>query len=177
MSLRHAVLGLIAEMDGASGYDLLKMFEISLGNVWPARQSQLYGELGKLTEAGLIEVAEEGPRGRKEYRITEPGRVELHRWLVDVEPKPNRRDDALLRVFFLGLLSPEEARDYMRGHIDHLDRRLDDLMDLEKALTWGDDDLSVHGRLAVEYGKRYLAMRRGWFDWALREIESPGERR
>lgn len=40
MSLRHAVLGLIAEMDGASGYDLLKVFEISLGNVWrPGRAS------------------------------------------------------------------------------------------------------------------------------------------
>lgn len=177
MSLRHAVLGLIAEMDGASGYDLLKTFEISLGNVWPARQSQLYGELGKLTDAGLIEVAEEGPRGRKEYRITGPGRAELHRWLVDVEPKPNRRDDALLRIFFLGQVAPEEAQDYMRRHVDVMGRRLDELTALEQKVDWGDDDLSVYGRLAIEYGKRYLAMRRDWFDWAMHEIKALDERR
>jgi DNA-binding PadR family transcriptional regulator len=170
------MLGLIAEMDGASGYDLLKMFEISLGNVWPARQSQLYGELRKLTAAGLIEVAEEGPRGRKEYRITEPGRAELHHWLVDVEPKPAGRDDALLRVFFLGLLSPAEARSYMGRHVDELERELDDLRALEKDIDWDDDDLSVYGRLAMEYGKRYMAMRRDWFDWALREIGDMAER-
>ncbi|TDD68025.1 PadR family transcriptional regulator [Actinomadura darangshiensis] len=172
MSLRHAVLGLIAEMDGASGYDLLKRFEISLGNVWPARQSQLYGELGKLDDAGLIEVAEEGPRGRKAYRITESGRAELHRWMVTVPAKPNRRDEGLLRVFFLGLLEPGEARHYLRGHAEGLGAYLDELSALEKDIEWGDDDLSVYGRLVMEYGKRFAVMRRDWAQWALEEIQA-----
>ncbi len=42
MSLRHALLGLLSE-GPASGYDLLKLFDNSLANVWPATQSQLYG--------------------------------------------------------------------------------------------------------------------------------------
>ena len=79
MSLRHAVLGLLADRT-ASGYDLMKLFDVSLANVWPATQSQLYSELGKLAEAGLIDVSAEGPRGRKEYTITEKGRAELRRW-------------------------------------------------------------------------------------------------
>ena len=75
MSLRHAVLGLLA--DGpASGYDLLKMFDRSLAFVWPASQSQLYGELNRLADDGLIEVSNEGPRGRKDYAITDQGRAE-----------------------------------------------------------------------------------------------------
>ncbi|WP_433474139.1 PadR family transcriptional regulator [Spirillospora sp. CA-142024] len=176
MSLRHAVLGLIAEMDGASGYDLLKMFEISLGNVWPARQSQLYGELGKLADAGLIEVAEEGPRGRKAYRITEAGRVELRHWLVEVPVKVGRRDEALLRVFFLGLAEPGEAQGYLRRHMEGLGEYLDELKVLEKNIDWGDDDLSVYGRLVMEYGKRFAAMRRDWFEWALREVTALDER-
>ena len=45
-----------------------------MANVWPATQSQLYGELNKLADAGLIVVSDIGPRGRKEYRITEAGR-------------------------------------------------------------------------------------------------------
>ncbi|PRC47663.1 PadR family transcriptional regulator, partial [Mycobacterium sp. ITM-2017-0098] len=43
MSLRIAALGLLAE-GPASGYDLLKLFEKSMANVWPATQSQLYSE-------------------------------------------------------------------------------------------------------------------------------------
>ncbi|MFA1540002.1 hypothetical protein [Actinomadura monticuli] len=54
---------------------------------------------------------------------------------------------------------------------------LDDLKELEKNVDWGDDDLSVYGRLAIEYGKRYMAMRRDWFDWAMREIRTIDERR
>ncbi|GAA3053757.1 hypothetical protein GCM10020000_39620 [Streptomyces olivoverticillatus] len=62
MSLRHAMLGLLADRP-ASGYDLMKRFETSLSNVWPATQSQVYGELGKLAKSGLLKVAAEGPRG------------------------------------------------------------------------------------------------------------------
>ena len=69
MSLRHAVLGLLAD-EPASGYDLLKVFDRSLAFIWPATQSQLYGELNRLADDGLIEVTHQGPRGRKDYSIT-----------------------------------------------------------------------------------------------------------
>src|SRR3954462_7840845 len=99
MSLRHAVLGMLDEAP-ASGYDLLKRFEQAMSNVWAATQSQLYGELGKLEKAGLIRVLAEGPRGRKEYEITEDGRVELRHWLVEVKPHRSPRNEVLLRVYF-----------------------------------------------------------------------------
>ena len=112
MSLRHAALGLLA--DGpASGYDLLKTFDRSLAFIWPATQSQLYGELNRLADDGLIEVSHEGPRGRKDYTITEQGRAELERWITDVEPDRIRRNEALLRVFFLGTVGPEHAKAYL----------------------------------------------------------------
>ena len=98
MSLRIAALGLLAHEPG-SGYDLLKHFEKSMANVWPATQSQLYGELNKLADTGLIEVSDIGPRGRKEYRITEAGRAELRRWVTDPHDVPPFRSAELLRVF------------------------------------------------------------------------------
>ena len=85
MSLRHGLLGLLA--DGpASGYDLLRRFDNSLVNVWPASQSQLSPELNKLARDGRVEVVEEGGRHRKTYGITEAGRAELRHWLVEVPP-------------------------------------------------------------------------------------------
>src|SRR6185312_12502452 len=112
VSLRMAALGLLAQQP-ASGYDLLRTFEKSMANVWPATQSQLYGELNKLADAGLIEVADIGPRGRKEYRVTAAGRTELRRWIGDPSDDPPLRRPDLLRVFLLGELSPTAARRYV----------------------------------------------------------------
>ncbi|MEW2355857.1 PadR family transcriptional regulator [Spirillospora sp. NPDC029432] len=170
MSLRHAVLGLIAEVPGCSGYDLLKTFEVSLGHVWSATQSQLYGELGKLTADGLIEVTAEGPRGRKEYRATEAGRGELRRWLTETSPRTARRDESILRVFFLGSLEPAQARDYLRGLAAGAGGEHETLTELERTLDAQGGDPSDFGRIALEYGKRYMAMRRDWAEWAAGQI-------
>ncbi|MFF4530723.1 PadR family transcriptional regulator [Streptomyces sp. NPDC001407] len=175
MSLRHAMLGLLADQP-ASGYDLMKRFETSLSNVWPATQSQVYGELGKLAKSGLLEVAAEGPRGRKEYAITEAGRAELHSWLTEAAPQQARRSDALLRVFFLNHLTPLEATAYLLGEADRAAGQHGALEELEKKIDWGDDPLSVNGRLALEYGLRFTAMREEWARWAAEEITAPKEK-
>ncbi len=60
-----------------------------MANVWPATQSQLYGELNKLADSGMIEVSDIGPRGRKEYRVTEAGRAELLRWITNPQDDPS----------------------------------------------------------------------------------------
>ena len=109
VSLRYAALGLLAQQPG-SGYDLLKRFENSMANVWPATQSQLYGELNKLADAGLIEVTDIGPRGRKEYRVTKAGREDLLRWMTAADDDPPFRSAGLLRVFLLGEMPPDLAR-------------------------------------------------------------------
>ncbi|MFI6604102.1 PadR family transcriptional regulator [Nonomuraea sp. NPDC050536] len=169
MSLRHAVLGLLSERT-ASGYDLLKMFDVSLSNVWPATQSQLYAELGKLADAGLVSVAAEGPRGRKEYAITEAGRAELRHWLTEVEPTAVTRSDMLLRVFFLSQVDPEQARAYLRRRAENVGKRLEHLEDIKPFVESGHDNLSVYGRLALEYGLRLGRVQREWAEWAEGQI-------
>ncbi|MEU6666409.1 PadR family transcriptional regulator [Streptomyces sp. NPDC046727] len=169
MSLRHALLGLLSERR-ASGYDLLKTFETSLVNVWPATQSQIYTELTKLAGAGLITVAAEGPRGRKEYEITGEGMAELRHWLTEVAPQRNTRSDILLRVFFLGVLRPEQARGYLTELIEMSAESHERLRQLHDSIDWDDDSLSVYGRIALEYGLRFNAMRREWAEWAAEQI-------
>ena len=169
MSLRHAVLGLLAN-GPASGYDLLKAFDISLANVWPATQSQLYGELGKLDTAGLIKVAFEGPRGRKAYEITDEGRDELRHWLIEVEPTRVRRSDMLLRVFFLNTVTPAEAAAYLSREAAHAVGMSGELERLVTSIPWGDDPLSVYGRIALEWGLRFYRMQAEWADWASDQV-------
>src|SRR4051794_41783328 len=98
VSLRMAALGLLAQEPG-SGYDLLRHFQNSMANVWPATQSQLYGELNKLADSGLIEVSDIGPRGRKAYRVTEAGHAEVPRWVTHPPGDPPRGRAGLFGAF------------------------------------------------------------------------------
>ena len=139
MSLRMAALGLLAQEPG-SGYDLLKHFEKSMANVWPATQSQLYGELNKLADAGLIEVSDMGPRGRKEYRITEAGRAELQRWVANPHDDPPFRSPGLLRVFLLGEVPADQARKHVVAMAEHADAEIKRLEELRDSIDWTDVD-------------------------------------
>lgn len=170
MSLRHALLGLLAGRT-ASGYDLLKLFNTSLANVWPATQSQIYTELNKLADADLIAVEAEGPRGRKQYALTDEGLAELRHWLTETEPHQNRRSEVLLRVFFLGVVDRAQAREYLTGLAAMITEEENALRELEQAIDWDEGDLSVYGRIALEYGLRFNAMRREWAEWAADQIK------
>ncbi|MFF3667834.1 PadR family transcriptional regulator [Microtetraspora malaysiensis] len=169
MSLRHAMLGLLAR-GPASGYDLLKLFEISLSNVWPATQSQLYSELGRLADTGLVKVVAEGPRGRKEYAITDEGLAELRHWITEVEPNRSRRSDMLLRVFFLNTVEPEQARQYLRDRAAAAVTQHEGLAKIREFIADEQDALSVYGRIAMEWGLRFSAMQQEWAEWAAEEI-------
>ena len=169
MSLRFAALGLQAQQPG-SGYDLLRRFEYSMANVWPATQSQLYGELNKLAGDGLIEVSDVGPRGRKEYRVTEQGRAALAQWLTHPQDDPPHRSAPLLRVFLLGELPPDQARDHLVAIAAHADSELARLQHQHDSLQpWGDSDEEFYGGAALQYGLRTAEMEG---DWARAQVEA-----
>ncbi|BBX89037.1 PadR family transcriptional regulator [Mycolicibacterium boenickei] len=171
MSLRMAALGLLAQHPG-SGYDLLKRFEKSMANVWPATQSQLYGELNKLAHTGLIEVSAIGPRGRKEYRITPAGRTELNRWITNPADDPPERSAGLLRVFLLGELPRDQALDHLAALASHADAEVERLRGLEASIPWSDSDEDLYGHAALEYGLRFNAMQAQWARWLTETIDN-----
>ncbi|HEX4225252.1 MAG TPA: PadR family transcriptional regulator [Pseudonocardiaceae bacterium] len=169
MSLRHALLGLLAEHP-ASGYDLIKQFETSLAMVWPAQQSQVCGELTRLDENGLIEVTGTGARNRREYGITDAGREELRRWLTQPDVDIAYRSAALLRVFFLWTLNREEATKYLDDFAEHNRERLAALESVRDNAEWVGDPVQVCGRLALEFGIRGSKNGMEWGQWATEQL-------
>jgi DNA-binding PadR family transcriptional regulator len=170
VSLRYAALGLLAQHPG-SGYDLLKRFENSMANVWPATQSQLYGELNKLADAGLIEVTDIGPRGRKEYRVTEAGREDLLRWMTDADDDPPFRNAGLLRIFLLGEMPPDLARAHVIAVAEHADAQRARYEQLRAYVERDDIDADFYGRAALEFGIRRTVMEAEWARWLLNQID------
>jgi DNA-binding PadR family transcriptional regulator len=171
VSLRIAALGLLAQHPG-SGYDLLRLFQKSMANVWPATQSQLYGELNKLADTGLIEVADVGPRGRKVYRITAAGQAELRRWITDTRDDPPVRLPGLLRVFLLGEVGRDQARQYLSDMAAHADAEVARYEALRDSTDWDADDGVFFARMALEYGLRRSATEAEWARWVLAEIDA-----
>src|SRR3954452_23355114 len=109
MSLRHAVLGLLA-VEPATGYELAHKFDVSLSTAWHASHSQIYPELARLTEAGMVEVIGEGARNSRTYAVTEAGRAELREWMLRHEPNRSQRSETAVRWFLVALLDPEDRR-------------------------------------------------------------------
>jgi DNA-binding PadR family transcriptional regulator len=142
-----------------------------MANVWPATQSQLYGELNKLADAGMIEVSDIGPRGRKEYRITEAGRAELRRWVTNPQDDPPFRSTALLRVFLLDAIPWDQAREHIVAMGQHAEGEIKRLEDLRDSVDWTGADSLFYGRAALEYGLRMNAMEADWANWLVREID------
>ena len=73
MALRDAIL--VSLSDGPmSGYDLAKHFDQTVGFFWRATHSQIYRELSKLKDKGLVtaeEISQSGKPNRILYSITE----------------------------------------------------------------------------------------------------------
>jgi DNA-binding PadR family transcriptional regulator len=109
--LRYAILGLI-DKQKITGYDLTKIFNDSVADFWNANQSQIYPELKKLVQAGLIqyEIVIQGEvLEKKLYSITKEGKEELKKWILkDEPPLPQSKDIFKLRIYFAEQLSKEQ---------------------------------------------------------------------
>jgi PadR family transcriptional regulator AphA len=122
MSLAHAILGFL-NYGPFSGYDLKKMFDVSVQHFWPADQSQIYRTLSRLEDKGWaeVEVVEQEARpDRKEYHITKAGQEELRRWLTTPLRPRGTRHPGLIQVFFAGQLSDEEILEVFERSAERL---------------------------------------------------------
>lgn len=175
MALRYALLGSLADHP-RTGYELQKHFQQSLAYAWPASHSQIYPELARLLEDGLIEQAGAGARNSKTYAVTEAGLDRLRSWLRETPPDRRVRSDAALRTFFLWLLEPDEAREQLEGERAYWQGVLDEFLRIEEEPT-GRNKKARTFRIALEGGIRTVEARLAWLGDAIAEIESDEWRR
>lgn len=100
MSLRDAVLAALLEGE-SSGYDLAKDFDASVANFWMATPQQLYRELDRLAEQGLIKarvVQQERRPNKRMFSLTAAGHDAIQQFTIKA-PKPSViRDELMVKV-------------------------------------------------------------------------------
>src|SRR5436190_6402694 len=100
MALRHAVLAALLEGE-ASGYELSKRFDVSVANFWTATPQQLYRELERLSDAGLIEarlVEQERRPNKRVWSLTSAGDHELFEFTTRPARPTAVRDELLVKL-------------------------------------------------------------------------------
>ncbi len=100
MSLQHAILVSLAERS-ASGYDLARRFDASIGHFWRASHQQIYKVLGRMETDGWVTaelIAQGGRPDKKVYAITTPGRDELAAWTAKATPVEHLRSEFAVKL-------------------------------------------------------------------------------
>ncbi|GAA4257826.1 PadR family transcriptional regulator [Dactylosporangium darangshiense] len=173
MSLRHALLGLLADSP-QNGYDLTRRVEETLsGYAWSAGHSQIYPELKRMAADGLAEVVDEGSRGSKVYGVTDAGRAELRRWMFSPLSEAPARNEFVLRLFMLSSLDLPDVRVLAEQMADASDREAVELADTIKMIEDSVPPDQPHGyaRFAAEFGRRWFELQRDWARWVLEQLE------
>jgi len=171
MSLRHGLIGLLAREGPQTGYELTKAFDKSVNFVWHAVQGQIYPELSRLAEAGLIRQTSTGPRGAKRLEATDKGIAELRRWITAVEPARGIRNETLLRVFFAYLVDPADLEAFLRREADEYRRQLA-ILERFAAEPVPETRSGRASRLTVDAGVRANRARIEWAEAAIKEVRT-----
>ncbi len=115
----YAVLGMLSLVP-MSGYELTQSVDKTIAHFWQISKSQVYGELSRLEELGLVkgtEVEQERLPDKRMYEITEAGLQALDAWLAGEGHGPRRlRSGLLLKTFFAHRMSEERFTELLSSY-------------------------------------------------------------
>jgi PadR family transcriptional regulator AphA len=106
----YVVLGML-RLGKRTGYEIKQLVDNSTRFFWAASYGQIYPELKRLEEAGLVEghADPQGGRQRRAYELTPEGQRALEDWLRESDDIViEMRDSALLKIFFSDAVEPRE---------------------------------------------------------------------
>lgn len=161
-----SLLGLLHDGE-LTGWDLVTIAQDRIGNFWTLTQSQVYRELARMTEDGLVTVGEPGPRDRKPYTITEAGRQAFAEWINRDPTRDQIRVPLLLTILFSGHLKPGRLNEILATERAAHAERLAIYQEHEKRMEWYaevDGERNELRRATLRFGIRHEQAALDWFD-------------
>lgn len=169
-TLKYAILGLINRKP-LTGYDITKEFNSGLVNFWYAKHSQIYPELKKLTDEGLIsfETIIHGEKLEKKlYTITDSGKKALQKWLKKDDPlEITPKDIFRLKIYFSDEMDNEtlvnQFNSALSKHLEKLEYLNNCMYELTKSIDVKDSNSSGFGDFIVLKGA--IMREQTYIDW------------
>ena len=171
----RVILGMLA-LGARTGYDIKRAIDLSTRFFWGASYGQIYPELHRLEERGLVEATPDptGGRRRTAYALTSAGEAALRAWLRDDGPLLfETRDEGTLKLFFGDLLEKEDVVANLRAKQAWCDLSLGIFRELEpQARTGFFEDDQLYPYVSLLYGVELLEWMSGWCERTAARIEA-----
>jgi len=179
VSLPHAILGFL-DYQPMSGYDLKKFFDQSVAHFWSTTQSHIYKALEELEKDGMVEsrvIQQSGKPNRKQYKITDAGRIELRRWVSTPLLVELKREAWLIQVFFAHNLTNEEIAHLFENRIERLRASLSECQRAQEYIDENEKHvdqkrLSNLWQLTLDYGMDYFENEIRWLEKMLPVVQN-----
>lgn len=172
----YALLGMLTFGDDLTGYELKQRADRTLRFYWvsPA-MSQVYSELARLADRGLVAARVAGPNKRSSrYSITAAGREALTAWLESAPAEfPTLKHPVALRLLIGHLVAPERTRDLLQGYLGALAERRAELAAVRESLVGRDapGEPFRYPSLVADWGLEYFDGERAVVEKLLRRLE------
>jgi DNA-binding PadR family transcriptional regulator len=176
-SLSYAILALLANKP-QTGYDLALQMRPPQGHVWQATHGQIYPELARLVEDGLVRYRRIDTRSgppRKIHSVTPAGRLELFRWIGQSPQDRPANDELVIKAYVMTTVPSTVSPTMLNAHVANHDARL---AALEHRVAALESDGSGVGPSPSRVGE-YAALMRAigaereylvWCRWLLSEL-------
>ena len=159
-STAASLLGFLVTFGPMSGWDVVSAVEASIGNFWNVTRSQVYRELGRLAELGLVREGDSGPRARRPYTATSAGGRAFVAWLNE-EPGPDLiRLPFFLKFFFGRHLEPQKLREFLQTRRAGYQKDLEYFSGISATTAESEPHMSEVARMGAGYCEAVLA----WMD-------------
>ena len=165
----YVILGML-ELGRRTGYEIKSLVDVSTRFFWAASYGQIYPELARLEQAGLVkgEVDRSNGRRPKAYELTAAGERALHDWLTSDEPLHiELRHEGALKFFFSDSLTPDGQLALVRRVRETHERVAEQLRAIEPR---SDEDKPPAPLLTLEFGIAYQEFLARWCAEAERRL-------
>ena len=129
------ILGLLFHED-LTGYDIKKRIDGAISFFWKGSFGNIYPALKDMQERTLIQSSDTSVGGREKitYHITKKGKEALREWLEEDQATNELRYETLLKLFFSGAGSKENALHNIENFEKQIKRDLELLKVYSKSL-------------------------------------------
>lgn len=167
----RVILGMIG-LGKRTGYEMKQLVDTATRHFWAVSYGQIYPELRRLEERGLIVGRAEpsGGRARTVYELTPGGQRALDDWLSSsAEPVHELRDEALLRLFFSDAMPAASRIALLRAMAARHRRKLEQLHAI--GLPANSEPTSGPG-LTLQFGIQFNEWIVEWCEATVRRLET-----
>jgi DNA-binding PadR family transcriptional regulator len=171
------ILGMLAARP-RSGYEIKQLVDSSARFFWAASYGQIYPELKRLEDAGLItgSDASHGARQRTVHKLTAKGKRAARDWIATEPQVFELRDEGLLELFFAGSIEPARTPEIARERATQAADTAAQLRSLQVIKGHGQAEGPEHspdaGSLTVlRYGIEMNEWAAAWFERAADDLE------